>query len=92
MSRLSGRTYKFTWDPGSISSNAQATLDITIPNSKLGDILFVTAMSDIEHLSLFAHIEADNTGDIHLANSTGGPIDIGETVFNVLHVRAGAFF
>ena len=93
MSRLSGRTYTFAWTPGSVASNAQATLNIAIPDARLGDMIFVTADSALSHLVLQGHVEAnDGSADVHLQNSTGGPIDIGSTVLNVLHVRKGAFF
>lgn len=86
MSRLSGTMYQFTWDPASIASNSQATLNVSIPKARLGDFLLCSAETDLSHLMLYGHVEADGTGDLHLHNATGGPVNLGEMVINVKHV------
>ena len=72
-----------TWNPGSIASGAEETVDITVSGATLGDYVLVSFTLDILDLTLTAQVTATSTVTAQLSNLTGGAINLASGTVSV---------
>lgn len=65
-----------TWDPPSIASGGQSTLNIPVPGSSAGDFALVSFSNPLQGLQLTAYYIGSETFQVLLRNGTGGPVDL----------------
>jgi hypothetical protein len=68
--------YEAVWDPANVGSNSFASESMTIPGAALGDMVLVNVDVDLQNLTLFGHVKAADTVDIHLSNNTAGAVNL----------------
>ena len=72
-----------TWDPGSIASGAEETIDITVSGAVLTDYVLVSFSLDVLDLQLTAQVTGVSTVTAQLSNLTGGAIDLASGTVSV---------
>lgn len=73
-----------TVDFASIASNATGTETITVPGVQAGDMVIASIGIDTSGSNFWAHARAANTIDLHVHNTSGGPLDLAEAEFHVV--------
>jgi len=79
--------FEAVYDPPSIASNGNTSDDITIQGAKLGDIVLMSLVIDIQNLMIGGYVSATNVVTINAHNPTAGAINLGSTDIHIIILR-----
>jgi hypothetical protein len=79
-----------TIDPPNIASPGQTTVSATIYGAEVGDFVLFSAPYDLQDLSASAYVQADDTVEVRIVNTTGGAINLASGLWRFLILKADA--
>jgi hypothetical protein len=77
-----------TWDAASIADGAEEMEEVSVVGAAMGDYAIATINSDTLDGILSAHVTAEDTVTIVVANNTGGAIDLASGTLEVMVFKA----
>ena len=83
MSRMSGMSVETTWNPASVADGDMVSVDVTVPDAKLGDFAMASCAVDVIDAQITAAVTAANTVTVTLSNSTNGAVDLASHTLRV---------
>lgn len=72
-----------TWDPASVAAGGSVSTTVAVPGARFGDAASATLGVNLSGLVLSAHVSANNTVTVVLANPTAGAVDLPSTTLRV---------
>jgi hypothetical protein len=73
---MSGMSASQAWNIGDLAAGAEASVDVTVPNAKLGDFVLASMNIDLEQGALLANVRAANTVEVTYINNSVDPSDL----------------